>query len=101
MLSVATVLCVLVLVVSGQNIIELPPGEVCPPCDCNRDDNCNEIDIANPCSCCTKCNKGVGEECGTDDGECSSNLLCLPDDPYSANYKGKCYGKAFICLSFF
>ncbi|XP_019850563.1 PREDICTED: cysteine-rich motor neuron 1 protein-like [Amphimedon queenslandica] len=78
---------------------ESPALVPCPPCDCSKPVSCEEHDIDNPCNCCAKCYRRVGEVCGADAGECTPDLLCLPDDPYSASYKGKCY-EITPCLTF-
>ena len=64
----------------------------CPPCNCNEPVECSEEEALNPCNCCRRCTRGVGESCGETEGECSGNLLCLPNDPYSGLYNGTCYG---------
>lgn len=80
------------ILVIGQPSIDLVPKH-CPPCDCNGKAVCAEGEEVDQCSCCRRCNKGVGETCGDLEGECLENLLCLPNDPYSASYEGKCYGE--------
>lgn len=77
----------------NPNGTESPTLVTCPPCDCSKPVSCEEHDIDDPCDCCGKCYRRAGEVCGVDAGECTQDLLCLPDDPYSAVYKGKCYGE--------
>ena len=90
--SVILFLAVQWMLVIGQASIDSVPKH-CPPCDCNGKAVCAEAEEIDQCSCCRRCNKGVGETCGESEGECLENLLCLPNDPYSASYRGQCYGE--------
>ena len=113
MLLLSTIFCLFLSV--NLTTAQLDPVETespalvpCPPCDCTKPISCEERDVANPCNCCGRCHRKVGEVCGLDVGECAEDLLCLPDDPYSAEYSGKCYGEqchvysidAHVLLSF-
>ena len=98
-MPLAKILCcwLLICLAQGQNII--PVEFECPPCDCDSGQiECIESEIKDPCNCCHKCFRSKGERCGEKEGECSRDLLCLPDDPYSASFSGKCYGKLTILL---
>ncbi len=63
----------------------------CAPCECSSITNCTGDLPEDDCDCCRRC-KDVGDICGDEIGDCIGNLLCLPDDPYSTDYTGKCYG---------
>lgn len=69
----------------------------CPPCDCRSVTNCEDtadqsLEAVEECDCCTTCGQ-IGDVCGEGEAECIGGLLCLPDDPYSSDYRGKCYGR--------
>ena len=63
----------------------------CPPCECNSITSCTGDLSEDSCDCCRRC-KDVGDSCGEGIGDCIGSLLCLPNDPYSSDYNGKCYG---------
>ena len=64
----------------------------CPPCDCGSLSSCAGDQSEDKCDCCRRCGN-AGDNCGEGEPECIGNLLCLPNDPYSSNYNGKCYGE--------
>lgn len=79
-------------------ILQLAIGQsinLCPPCICEDTAICVEEERNDPCSCCKRCNKQVGETCSDgDEGICRDGLLCLPNDPYSSSSSGTCFGMA-------
>ena len=76
-------------------IFSVVVAQECTPCDCNVVDasvNCSAfVGLEDPCDCCLRCNRQVGEACGGVNGRCATGLFCLPDNPY-AGEEGSCYG---------
>ncbi|XP_069194407.1 venom protein 302 isoform X5 [Procambarus clarkii] len=77
-------------------LIHMSAGLSCPrPCDRNR---CTKVQCnfgvgKDLCSCCPRCLKGLGEECGgiwNHGGSCGKGLTCSNPPNFTTQEPGKC-----------